>query len=97
LHWELARFVEAGLSPLQVLRLATEGAAATVGADDLGTIAPNKTADLVLLRANPLDDIRNTESVWRVIKGGWVFDPEKLERTASDPSTASANESRTVH
>ncbi len=34
--------------------------------------------DLVLLNANPLDDIKNTQTIWRVIKGGWVFDPEKL-------------------
>jgi len=31
-----------------------------------------------LLGSNPLEDIRNTQAIWRVIKGGWVFDPEKL-------------------
>ena len=35
-------------------------------------------ADLVLLDANPLEDIRNSHAIWRVIKGGWVFDPEEL-------------------
>jgi imidazolonepropionase-like amidohydrolase len=45
-HWELARFVEAGISSVDVLRLATEGAAAAVGTEDLGTIAPVKLADL---------------------------------------------------
>ncbi len=79
LHWELEHFVEAGLPPLEVLRIATQEAAAAVGADDdLGTIEPGKLADLVLLDANPLEDIRNTQTIWRVIKGGWLFDPEKL-------------------
>jgi hypothetical protein len=32
-----------------------------------------------LLEANPLEDINNTRSIWRVIKGGWVFEPEELE------------------
>ncbi len=36
------------------------------------------SADVVLLDANPLEDIRNTQAIWRVIKGGFVFDPEEL-------------------
>lgn len=78
LHWELARFVEAGLTPLEVLRMATEEAAAAVGAADLGTLAPGKMADIVLLSADPLEDIHNTEAIWRVIKGGRLFDPDKM-------------------
>jgi imidazolonepropionase-like amidohydrolase/Tol biopolymer transport system component len=79
LHWELEHFVEAGIPPLEVLRIATQEGAAAVGAeDDLGTIEPGKLADLVLLDANPLEDIKNTQTIWRVIKGGWLFDPEKL-------------------
>ena len=79
LHWELEHFVQAGLAPLEVLRIATQQAAEAVGAeDDLGTLEPGKLADLVLLDKNPLEDIKNTQTIWRVIKGGWVFDPEKL-------------------
>jgi imidazolonepropionase-like amidohydrolase len=78
LHWELARFVQAGLTPLEVLRIATEEAATAVGAGDLGTLAPGKIADVVILSADPLQDIHNTEAIWRVIKGGWLFDPDKL-------------------
>ena len=79
LHWELEHFVQAGLSPLEVLRIATQEAAAAVGADDhLGTLEPGKLADIVLLDKNPLEDIRNTQTIWRVIKGGWLFDPDEL-------------------
>jgi imidazolonepropionase-like amidohydrolase len=85
LHWEMARFVEAGLTPLEVLRIATEEAAAAVGAGDLGTLAPGKIADVVLLSADPLQDIHNTEAIWRVIKGGWLFDPDKLAAQSATP------------
>jgi Tol biopolymer transport system component/imidazolonepropionase-like amidohydrolase len=78
LHWELARFVQAGLTPLEVLWMATEEAAAGVGAGDLGTLAPGKMADVVILNSDPLADIHNTEAIWRVVKGGWLFDPDKL-------------------
>jgi imidazolonepropionase-like amidohydrolase/Tol biopolymer transport system component len=84
LHWELEHFVEAGLTPLEVLRLATEGAAAAIGADEhLGSLAPGKLADLVLLDANPLDKIRHTQAIWRVIKDGWLFDPRELRPAAA--------------
>jgi imidazolonepropionase-like amidohydrolase len=88
LHWELEHLVEAGLAPLEVIRMATAGAAQTVGADaDLGMIEPGKLADLVLLEANPLESIRNTQTVWRVIKGGWIFEPGQLRADTRPGST----------
>ena len=87
-HWELEFFVQAGIPPLEVLRIATQEAAAAVGAqDDLGTLKPGKLADIVLLDKNPLEDIKNTQTIWRVIKGGWVFDPDKLRPSASPGKT----------
>jgi imidazolonepropionase-like amidohydrolase len=79
LHWEIAQFVDAGFPAIDVLRMATEGAAAQVGASaDLGSLTPGKLADVVLLDRNPLENIRNTQSIWRVVKGGRVYDPAKL-------------------
>ncbi len=79
LQCEKSGLVQAGIKPIEVLRIATDQAAEALGAeDDLGTLEPGKLADIVLLDENPLDDIRNTQTIWRVIKGGWVFDPEKL-------------------
>ena len=78
LHWELQRLVEAGLAPLKVLRLASLDAARALGRKDLGSLEIGKAADLVLLDHDPLADIRSTSSAWRVIKGGWLFDPDLL-------------------
>jgi amidohydrolase family protein len=73
LHRELELLVEAGLSPLEVLRLATQGNASALGAqDDLGTIALGKKADLVLLGADPLVNIRNTRRIRLVFQNGAV-------------------------
>ncbi len=83
LQWELEHFVHAGLKPIEVLRMATEEAAHTLGAEDLGTLAAGKLADLVLLDSNPLENIRNTQLIWRVIKGGWLFDPDTLRPPAT--------------
>ena len=66
-HVELEMMVEAGLTPMQTLVAATGAAAQVSALDHVGTIAPGKVADLLVLNANPLDDILNTReihSVW---------------------------------
>jgi imidazolonepropionase-like amidohydrolase len=74
LHDELQLFVENGLTPLQALRAATIVPARLLNAtDSLGTVAQGKVADLVLLDANPLTDIRNTTHIRAVISNGRVF------------------------
>jgi Tol biopolymer transport system component/imidazolonepropionase-like amidohydrolase len=79
LHWEIAQFVDAGFTPIDVLRMATQGAADQVGAGaEVGSLTPGKLADIVLLEANPLENVRNTQTIWQVVKGGRVFDPTKL-------------------
>jgi predicted amidohydrolase YtcJ len=71
LHVELGRLVEAGLTPLEALQTATLNPARVLGmADSLGTVEPGKLADLVLLDANPLEDIRNTQKIRAVVADG---------------------------
>jgi imidazolonepropionase-like amidohydrolase len=75
-HDELALLVEqGGLTPLQALQAATLRPARFMGAaDSLGTVAPGKLADLVLLDANPLADIRNTRKIRAVVLNGRILD-----------------------
>jgi imidazolonepropionase-like amidohydrolase len=71
IHDELAYMVNAGLTPMQALETATCNAAKFLGKlDDVGSIQPGKAADLVLLNANPLVNIRNTERIAVVISRG---------------------------
>src|SRR5258706_10474895 len=67
LHDELANFVEAGFTPMESLQTATSGPAKFLGTESAsGAIAPGKLADLVLLSANPLDNIHNTRKITAV-------------------------------
>ena len=76
---ELALLVESGLSPLAALQAATLTAAEALGQSDmLGTLEPGKLADIVLLEANPLEDIRNARRVRTVVTSGRVYDAATL-------------------
>jgi imidazolonepropionase-like amidohydrolase len=79
LHRELELMARAGLSPQEILVAATRGGAYIMGREsELGTIEKGKLADLVLLDADPLTDIRHTRRVYRVVKGGALLDPEQI-------------------
>ncbi len=70
-HRELQLMVEAGLTPMQALVAATRTAAEILGVDsDFGTLAPGKRADFLVLDANPLEDIHNTEQLVEVWQDG---------------------------
>lgn len=85
LHDELELLVEAGLSPLQALQAATLNPARYLGAtDSLGTVATGRVADLVLLDANPLNDIRNTTRIRAVVLNGRLLDRPALDALLSD-------------
>jgi imidazolonepropionase-like amidohydrolase len=80
-HEELQRFVAAGFTPIEALQTATLNPAKFLGMDDrLGTIEKGKLADLVLLDANPLDDIRNTQKIAAVIVNGRYFSRMDLDK-----------------
>jgi imidazolonepropionase-like amidohydrolase len=78
-HLELILHAEAGLKSADIIKAATINAARMIGREkDSGTIEEGKIADLLILDANPLDDIRNIKQIHRVVKGGTVFDPAEL-------------------
>ena len=75
LHHEMQLLVDAGLTPMQAIMAATSNGAELLGLERrLGTVEKGKIADLVLVDANPLQDITNTKKISRVIKDGRVVD-----------------------
>jgi len=85
LHDELTLLVAAGLSPLEALQAATLNPARYLGKEkDLGTIEKGKIADLVLLEANPLEDIGNTRKIDAVVTGGTLFPKAALQKMLAD-------------
>jgi imidazolonepropionase-like amidohydrolase len=80
-HEEMAIWQEAGVPPADVLRSATLVPAQFMGlADRLGSVAVGKTASLVLVRANPLDDIRNAEMIEAIFLRGQYYSRDDLDR-----------------
>jgi imidazolonepropionase-like amidohydrolase len=75
--WSLAK---GGMTPFDVLRCATIFGAEAIGLQrDLGTLEAGKLADLLVLDANPLQDIRNTNTVRYVMKNGRLYDGNTLD------------------
>jgi imidazolonepropionase-like amidohydrolase len=75
-HWELWSFVRGGWTPIEALRAGTIMAATSLGyAKDVGSLEVGKLADLVVLDADPTENIRNTEKISRVMLGGRMYDP----------------------
>lgn len=90
LHDELAMLVEAGLTPTQALRAATYDAAKFFGKlDSLGTVEKGKLADLVLLDADPVADIRNTARIDAVVVNGRYFPKAALQDILAEVEAAS--------
>jgi imidazolonepropionase-like amidohydrolase len=89
LHQELELLVSAGMTEADALRAATLGPAEFLEAtDSLGTVEPGKVADLVLLDANPMVDISNTQRIRAVIARGRLFDREALDRLLEEAEAA---------
>lgn len=81
LHEELQRFVAAGFTPLEALQTATLNPTRFLGMESLmGSVERNKFADMVILDANPLDDIRNTQKIAGVVANGRYFSRADLDK-----------------
>jgi imidazolonepropionase-like amidohydrolase len=79
LHHELELLVEAGIPPLEVIKIATRNGAQALDIErDVGTIEPGKQADMIVLSENPLDDISNTKKIETVINNGQLIDRVEL-------------------
>jgi adenine deaminase len=79
-HWELWMMASGGMRPHAALRAATIDSADAIGfAKDLGSLEPGKLADLIVLDANPLEDLRNTAKISEVMKNGRLYDAATLD------------------
>ena len=89
MHTELENMVAAGMTPAAVLVAATRTSAEILGLEDLGMVAPHKSADFVVLDANPLDDITNTRRIVDVFLRGRKVDRVKLRADFARAETGS--------
>jgi imidazolonepropionase-like amidohydrolase len=93
LHEELQLFVQAGFTPLGALQCATRNPAEYLGKlDEMGTVEKGKVADLVLLDANPLDDIANTQRIAGVIAAGRYLSRAGLDQLLRSVEAAAAKQ-----
>jgi len=85
-HWELWMLEQGGMTPLEALRAATLSGARYLGLDrELGSIEVGKLADLVVLGKNPLESIRNSDSVLRVMVNGRLYDAATMNEIGNHP------------
>jgi imidazolonepropionase-like amidohydrolase/Tol biopolymer transport system component len=87
-HWEMWMFSQGGMTPLEVIRCATLNGARYLSLDkDIGSLEPGKLADLAILDGNPLENIRNTETVHYTVVNGRVFDSATMNEAGNHPRT----------
>lgn len=86
-HWEIWSLVKGGWTPIEALGAATRVPAAALGFRDIGSLQPGKLADLVILDADPTDDIRNTEKIAKVMLNGRLYDALTLNEEVTGNRT----------
>jgi len=80
-HWEMWSLASGGMTPLEVLRAATRDGAEIIGlGQDLGVLEPGRLADLVIMSKDPLQDIKNTDSILYVMKNGELYEGDTLNQ-----------------
>lgn len=83
-HWELWMLQMGGLTPLQAIRCATQNGADYIGmGDQIGSLEKGKLADLIVMDKNPMENIRNTESIKYVMVNGRLYDAETMNQTGN--------------
>ena len=84
-HWEIWMFNQGGMTPMEALRAGTLNGARYLGLDkDIGSLEPGKLGDLVVLDANPLEDIHNSDNISVVVQNGRVYDSMTMDQLAPD-------------
>jgi imidazolonepropionase-like amidohydrolase/Tol biopolymer transport system component len=85
-HWELWMMEQGGMTPMEALKVATINGARYLGLDaDIGSLEIGKLADLVVLDRNPLENIRNTDSVRMVMLNGRLYEAETMNEIGNHP------------
>lgn len=82
LHRELELFVEIGLTEMEALQSATIKAAKSINLEQVGLIKEDYIADLVILEKNPLENIEHTKEIFKIIKGGKIYNQEAILNSA---------------
>lgn len=85
-HWELWMLAQGGMTPMEAIRCATLYGAEYIGLDhDIGSLEPGKLADLIVMDRNPLEDIRNSESIRYTMKNGRLYDASTMDEIGNHP------------